>query len=326
MADVKNELFAAVDAARADKVSMAALTAALKANDTAWNGDATAIEATLASRVKLGYTMEEQRAQLAILVAITQDHTSALAIERTAMDVAAITGRDFASVNLALGKAFEGNTTSLKKFGIQVATGTKGYDLLSIVQERYIGGAAAAVAADPSRALAANADVLRVKVGNLLLPVLNKLVSFANDALLPALTNALPVFVSLLGVVGDLGRLAIPLLVIALGIKLVGAFRTAAEVGVASANAVKLAWASALFGIPVLLEQAREKIMSNTTSGEGPFLIPASWFGIPPGSFDNTVKDATQGMQDMFPGCARAALRAWSQTPQKPPSPRSGPR
>ena len=53
-----------------------------------------------------------------------------------------------------------------------------------------MGGAAAAVAADSSRALAANADVLRVKVGNLLLPVLNQLVRLANDQLLPALTNA----------------------------------------------------------------------------------------------------------------------------------------
>ena len=104
---------------------MAELNAVLKANDTAWNGDATAIEATLASRVKLGYTMEEQRAQLAALVAVTRDHASALAIERVAMDVTAVTGKDFTAINIALGKAFEGNTAALKRLGIQVAPGRR---------------------------------------------------------------------------------------------------------------------------------------------------------------------------------------------------------
>jgi hypothetical protein len=167
---------------------MAALTASLEANDKAWTGDGSAIEATLESRVKLGFTLEEQRSQLAALVAITQDHVSALAIERVSMDVAAITGRDFAAVNLALGKAYVGNSTALKRLGITVDAGTKGMELLNLVQERYVGGAEQVVAADPSKALAANAELLSVKVGNLLLPAVNALVTFGNNQLLPFLS------------------------------------------------------------------------------------------------------------------------------------------
>lgn len=79
----------ATRAALEDEASIAGLNAALKANVDAFDGNTSAIEATIKSRMRLGFADEEQRDSLARLVGVTHDSNAALALQSTAMDLAA---------------------------------------------------------------------------------------------------------------------------------------------------------------------------------------------------------------------------------------------
>lgn len=152
----------ATRAYREDQLSQAQLRTALEANIDAWNGNTDAIEETLAARMKLGFSDDEQRASLALLVAQVKDVNAALAIQRTAMDLARLKGTSLADSATLLAKAYNGSATGLNKMGIKLRAGAKGMEAIAAVQER-VAGQAETWAEQSANAAA----ILDVRVGEL---------------------------------------------------------------------------------------------------------------------------------------------------------------
>lgn len=126
-----------------DRLSQTQLRAALEANIRAWDGNADAIEDVIAARMRLGFSDDEQRSSLALLVAQVQDVNDALAIQRTAMDLARLKGTSLTESANLLAKAYNGSATGLQRMGIKVREGARGMDALADVQKRVNGQAEA---------------------------------------------------------------------------------------------------------------------------------------------------------------------------------------
>jgi len=129
----------AITAAREDEVSIQKLGTSLKANVKDWDGNTAAIERTIASRIRLGYSDEEQRNSLALLVGATHDVTKALDIERVAMDLVAYKKAQGEVLSLtdaseALTKVEAGSYRILKGLGIQLEKGATQTQALAAVE------------------------------------------------------------------------------------------------------------------------------------------------------------------------------------------------
>jgi len=148
-----------IDAYRQEQVSIAGLNAALDANIKGWDGNTTAVESAIAAREQLAFADDEQREALKILVAATQDATQATDAQRVAMDLARFRGISLSQASDLVAKAWDGNVTSLKKLGISLDAGAKGYDALAGIT-KVAGGAAAKYAdTDLGKVEAANIKV-----------------------------------------------------------------------------------------------------------------------------------------------------------------------
>lgn len=147
---------------REDALSQAKLRSALEANIEGWDGNADAIERVIAARMDLGFSDDEQRASLALLVAQVEDVNDALAIQRTAMDLARLKGIGLAEASTILARAYLGSTTQLSKMGIKLAKGVDGMEAIAAVQQRAAGQAEAW-----GESSAGAAEVFDIKVGEL---------------------------------------------------------------------------------------------------------------------------------------------------------------
>src|SRR3990167_8182645 len=72
----------ALHAAQEEEASIAKLTTAIEANVEGWDGNTDAMESVLKTRMKLGFSDDEQRDSLAKLVGVTHDVTTALDVQR----------------------------------------------------------------------------------------------------------------------------------------------------------------------------------------------------------------------------------------------------
>lgn len=135
ISNVTSALGDATQAYREDAASQVQLRASLKANIPAWDGNSDAIERVLASRIKLGFSDDEQRASLATLITRTHDATKALQLQRVAMDLARLRGIDLGAATDLLGKAFSGQVGALRKAGIAVEANATATEALIAVQK-----------------------------------------------------------------------------------------------------------------------------------------------------------------------------------------------
>jgi phage-related protein len=94
-------------------------------------GVASAADKAMESNLNLGYSMDDQRDSMSILVGVTKDTTQAQKDMSEAMDLARLKGVDLASATNIVMKAQEGNTGALKKLGIVVAPVTTAMDKLT---------------------------------------------------------------------------------------------------------------------------------------------------------------------------------------------------
>lgn len=124
-----------------DQVSQQKLRTSLEANVRSWDGNTAAIEGVLASRMKLGFSDDEQRESLAQLVVATNDVSKALEIQRAAMDLARLKGISLAEAGQALIKIEGGQFRALKAMGIQLKQGATAQDALTAVQKAATGQA-----------------------------------------------------------------------------------------------------------------------------------------------------------------------------------------
>lgn len=150
----------ATQAALEEEASVAKLGAALRANIPDWDGQTDAIERVLSQRMQLGFSDDEQRKSLALLVAATHDTTKALDIQRTAMDLARLKGIDLASASEALIKVEAGSYRILKSLGIVLKDNATQQDALNAVQAVAAGQAEAYANTNAGKLL-----VSQVKVG-----------------------------------------------------------------------------------------------------------------------------------------------------------------
>jgi hypothetical protein len=131
----------ATKAALEEEDSIQKLGTALRANVPAWDGNTKAIERVLAARMALGFSDDEQRDSLAILVARTGDVTKALDIERAAMDLARLRSIPLAEATKAISMGMMGTGRALKELGINVKDYASGQEILTAIQKKAAGQA-----------------------------------------------------------------------------------------------------------------------------------------------------------------------------------------
>lgn len=196
----------AMDAAREDQDSIAKLDAALRANIPGWDGNRDAIERVIASRQRLGFTDEEQRSSMALLVAAGDDVTTSLQLQATAMDLARLKHISLEDATTALIKTEDGHYRILQGLGIQLADNATAQDAVNAVQKVANGQAAAFADTDGGKQLARQIQINEAmeKIGYVLLPV----VATAMEALATVAVPAIEAVAGALGVVfGLIGKI-----------------------------------------------------------------------------------------------------------------------
>jgi len=137
-----------VKAAVEDELSQKKLAQALK-NTTGATDDQIAATETYIKKQQLSFGIADTklRPALANLARATGDITKAQKLNNLAIDISAATGRDLEGVSLALGKAYNGQFTALKRLGIPLDENivkTKDFDALTKQLTETFGGSAKA--------------------------------------------------------------------------------------------------------------------------------------------------------------------------------------
>ena len=122
--------------ARDAEVTTVRLTTALKDNVKGFQGDASAMEASVNAGRKLGFTGDEMRASLSRLVTVTKSKEQATRDAALAEDVARAKGIDLETATNIVTKAQLGNVGALKKLGIEVPAVTAAVDALKASHTR----------------------------------------------------------------------------------------------------------------------------------------------------------------------------------------------
>jgi phage-related protein len=183
-----------VKAAIADEKAQTQLALALENATGATKGAIAATEQfILQTSLATGVADDELRPALGRLARSTGDVTAAQDLLKTALDVATATGKPLEAVAQALGKAYDGNTTSLGRLGIGLSSAELKTMSFTDVQGKLtdlFGGAAAANADTYSGRIARMQiafDEAKETIGFALLPILEKLMKFINQIALPAI-------------------------------------------------------------------------------------------------------------------------------------------
>ncbi len=156
-----------------------------------------------------GVADDDLRPALGRLARSTGDITTAQDLLTTALDISTATGKPLEAVANALGKAYDGNTTSLGKLGIGLSAAELKAMSFTEVQGKLtdLFGGAAARNADTYAGRIARMQVAfneaKETIGFALLPILEKVINFINQHALPVI-NAFSGAFSLNG--GGLGR------------------------------------------------------------------------------------------------------------------------
>jgi hypothetical protein len=156
---VVNVLGDALQAAMEEEVSVKKLDNALRANIVSWDGNTEAIEKVLTARMALGFSDDEQRNSLALLVVATNDVTKALDIQRTAMDLARLTGTDLETATKALIKTEDGGFRLLKSLGIAIDENATSEEALTAVRKAAEGQAASYATTTSGKLLVAQTKI-----------------------------------------------------------------------------------------------------------------------------------------------------------------------
>jgi hypothetical protein len=157
------------------------------------------------TQLATGVADDELRPALAGLVRFTKDASKAQDLLNLSLDASKATGKDLTAVSTAIGRAYDGNFTSLKKLGIPLDENiikTKDFEAAQRALTAQFGGAAAANA----NTFAGRIQILKVRfdevveaIGYKVLPVLGNLLDYT-DKLIKIMGER-----GLGGVIGELG-------------------------------------------------------------------------------------------------------------------------
>jgi hypothetical protein len=183
-----------VKAAIEDEAAQIRLANSLKNATGATNDQIKAIEANiLKMSLASGVSDDKLRPALSRLALSTNDASKAQDLLTLALDVSQATGKDLEGVANALGKAYDGNNASLGKLGIGLSAAELKAMSFTEVQGKLsdlFGGASAANAktfAGRMEILKVTFDEAKESVGAKLLPIIQDLVQFVIDKVIPAL-------------------------------------------------------------------------------------------------------------------------------------------
>jgi myosin heavy subunit len=149
------------------------------------------IEAATQANLKLGFTDDQTRDSLGKLTLITKDYSTAVDLNRLAMDLSASKGVDLATATTTVAQIMGGaGAKALVQYGIYMKDGATTAEILNQLQES-VAGSAENLAGTPAGAVNefnAQWKNLQEQVGEKLMPVLLKVVDFANDEI-PNIAN-----------------------------------------------------------------------------------------------------------------------------------------
>ena len=181
-----------VKAAIEEEASLKRLDAALRANIVGWDGDTAAIESANAARMALGFSDDQLRSSLTLLVAATNDVTRSLDIQRVAMDLARFKGVDLQTATQALIKVEGGRYRLLAEMGIEIQKGASREQALAAVRQAAAGQAEAFGETTAGAMEAASVAVaeLQEKIGIALAPTVKEFADTVRTELIPSLEDA----------------------------------------------------------------------------------------------------------------------------------------
>ena len=184
----------AVQAAVEDEKAQKSLAITLRNTTKATDAQVKAVEAYIDKTARAtGVADDQLRPSLDRLVRSTQDVTKAQKLQQLALDIAAGTGKDLATVTEALSKAYDGNLGALKRIGVPLDENiikTKDFDkaqqALSVTFEGQAAAAADTFAGRMDK-ISNAVNEAKEQLGFALLPLLERFAKFATEQLLPAL-------------------------------------------------------------------------------------------------------------------------------------------
>ena len=233
-----------VKAAIEDEAAQIRLATALKNATGATDEMIKSVEKQiLKTSLATGVADDKLRPALQRLSLSTNDVTKAQDLLNLALDISQATGKGLDSVANALGKAYDGNTAALGKLGIGLSSAELKAMSFEETQERLsdlFGGAAAANAdtfAGRLEILKVTFDEAKESVGAKLLPIIQQLVDFIVNKVVPALGKFADFFKPITDAIdnnkeaftefiGFIQKYVVPVLVTVLG----GAFKVVGEI------------------------------------------------------------------------------------------------
>jgi hypothetical protein len=184
----------AVKAAIEDEKAQVSLATTLRNTTKATDAQVKSVEDYIDKTARAtGVADDQLRPSLDRLVRSTQDVTKAQKLQTLALDIAAGTGKDLATVSEALGKAYDGNLGALKRIGVPLDENivkTKDFDAAVIALSATFAGQADAAAdtfAGRMARIKVAIDEAKEQLGFALLPLLEKFAKFATDNVVPAI-------------------------------------------------------------------------------------------------------------------------------------------
>jgi hypothetical protein len=162
--------------------------------------------------VAVGIADDELRPSLDRLVRATGDLTQAQRLQSIALDISAGTGRSLQAVTEALSKAQEGNLGGLTRLGVGLTAAevkTLSFEQITAkLGQTFAGQATASANTFQGRLDRLNIvlDEAKESIGFALLPVLERLLSFVNDRIVPVIQKFAEDFGSGNGLAGNIER------------------------------------------------------------------------------------------------------------------------
>jgi hypothetical protein len=233
-----------VKAAIEDEAAQIRLATSLKNATGATNDMIASVEKQiLKTSLATGVADDKLRPALSRLALSTGDVTKAQDLLSLALDISQATGKGLDSVANSLGKAYDGNTAALGKLGIGLSSAELKAMSFTEVQGKLsdlFGGAAA----ENSKTFAGRLEILKVtfdeakeSIGARLLPIIQSLVEFIVNKVVPALGKFADFFKPITDAIKDnkeeftlfiafIQKYVVPVLVTVLG----GAFKVVGEI------------------------------------------------------------------------------------------------
>ena len=189
----------AVMAAAEDEKATIRLNAALKARGFELDKLSPKVDEQIKALARLGFTDDDVRAGLEVGSRFFKNQNNLLKANAVAANISAATGKDLATVMMALGKGAQGSTRGLLALGIEVEKGAKLKDILRLADEKYLG-----VAEEVANSTSGKFAAAQIRFNEAIETFGSKLLPVVNDALAFLTEKALPAFESLMEELGPI--------------------------------------------------------------------------------------------------------------------------